>query len=52
MGVNMRQIHLAANDGIFEGFIDLLVHNRVILEKVLSNIMKVKGLQNVMRTDL
>ena len=52
MGVNMRKIDLNTDDGIFEGYIDMFVHDRNVLEKIMSNLMKIKGIQSVMRTDL
>lgn len=52
MGVNIRKLNLSSEGGIFEGFIDMYVHNKEVLETMISKLKDVKGLQSVMRTDI
>ena len=52
MGVNMRHINLNTEGGIFDGYIDLFVHDRDILDKMIVKLQSIKGIQSVMRTDL
>ena len=49
--VNIRKFHIESHDGIFEGFIDLYVHDVTHLNNLILNIMKVKGMENVRRMD-
>ena len=52
MGVNMRKLNLSTEDGIFEGYIDMLVHDRAVLESMIDNLKNIKGIQDVMRTEI
>ena len=52
MGVNMRKLNLSTEDGIFEGYIDMLVHDRTVLESMIVNLKNIKGIQDVMRTEI
>ena len=52
MGVNMRRLNLDTEGGIFEGFIDMYVHDREILDTMISKLQKIKGIQSVMRTEI
>lgn len=52
MGVNMRKLSLSTEDGIFEGYIDMLVHDRTVLESMIDNLKNIKGIQDVMRTEI
>ena len=52
LGVNMRQLHIEAHDEIFEGFIDLYVHNTDDLDKLIRELSKVKGIERVKRVEL
>lgn len=52
MSVNMRRLNLNTDGGIFEGSIDLLVEDKDVLDKMLDNLRRIKGIQSVMRTDL
>ncbi len=49
--VNIRKFHIESHDGIFEGFIDLYVHDVTHLNNLIMNIMRVKGIENVKRMD-
>ena len=52
MSVNIRSFCLTTDDGVFEGHIDLYVHDMGDLEKLIENLLKIKGIQSVVRTDL
>ena len=50
MGVNMRKLSLSADSGVFEGYIDLYVSSRDILEKMIKKLSSIEGIENVSRT--
>jgi len=52
MGVNMRRLNLSAEDGLFEGYIDLYVNSRDILEKLMKKLSSIEGIKNVTRSEL
>jgi GTP pyrophosphokinase len=52
LGVNIRRFNLGAEEGIFEGFIDLYVQNIAYLEKLITRLQKIKGIDSVVKTDL
>ena len=52
MGVNIRRFNIGTEDGIFEGFIDLYVHDIAVLETLIQKLQKIKGIESVAKTDL
>jgi len=52
MGVNMRGLNIHADGGVFEGYIDLYVNSRDILDKVIKKLSSIEGIENVSRTAL
>ena len=52
MGVNMRRLNLNNENGIFEGYIDMYVHDRDVLETMMDKLQKINGIQSVIRTDM
>lgn len=52
LSVNIRKIHFETHDGIFEGYIDLYVHNTEDLEIMMKRLQKVKGVENVVRANI
>lgn len=52
MGINMRRLTLGAEEGIFEGFIEVLVSEKSVLDKLISAIRRVDGVQKIVRTDM
>ena len=52
MGVNMRRLSLAADRGVFEGFIDMYVTSREVLDKIIRELSAIEGLENVSRSEL
>ena len=52
LSVNIRKIHFETHDGIFEGYIDLYVHNTEDLDVIMKRMLKIKGVESVVRTDI
>ena len=52
MGINMRQLTLKADGGVFEGFIDMYVNSKEVLEKMIRKLTSIEGIENVSRTAL
>jgi GTP pyrophosphokinase len=52
MGANMRRLNLSADEGIFEGYIDLYVNDKKVLEKILKKLTTIDGIESVSRIDL
>ena len=52
LGVNMRKLHIETHDEVFEGLIDLYVHNTDDLDKLIHSLLKIKGIERVKRVDI
>ena len=52
LSVNIRKIHFETHDGIFDGYIDLYVHDAQDLEMIMKRILEIKGVESVTRTDI
>ena len=52
MGANMRRLNLSADEGIFEGYIDLYVNSKDVLEKIIKRLTTIPGIESVSRIDL
>lgn len=52
MSVNIKKFCLGTEDGVFDGFIDLYVHDMRDLEKLAKKLQKIEGIESVIRTDL
>ena len=52
MGVNMKKVYLSTEEGIFDGYIDLLVHDKTALERMIRKLGSIDGIQSVARTDM
>ena len=52
MNINIRRINLGAEDGIFDGFIDLYVHHIEDLENLMKKLKDIEGLESVAKTEL
>ena len=52
MEVNMRKLTLSAEGGVFDGYIDLYVNSREILEKMIKKLSSIEGIESVTRIDL
>jgi GTP pyrophosphokinase len=51
LNVNIRNINLESHDGIWEGTIELYVHNTKDLNILIMNIGKIKGVESVYRIE-
>jgi GTP diphosphokinase / guanosine-3',5'-bis(diphosphate) 3'-diphosphatase len=49
--VNIRAVNLYSHDGIFEGTMDLYVHNAKDLNTLIENLLKIKGVESVSRVE-
>lgn len=52
LGINMRKLQLSADEGVVEGYIELLVKDKRNLENMVAGLQKIPGIQNVVRTDI
>jgi len=52
LSISMRTINLHGHDGIFNGTIDLYVHNTNDLNNLILNLMKLRGVESVHRVDV
>ena len=52
MGINMRKLQLGAEEGVFEGYIEVLVRDRKVLDNLTAALGKIEGIQSVVRTDI
>lgn len=51
LGINMHKLVLEVNEGIFQGSIELFVDERATLEKLITCIRTIDGIQTVARTE-
>lgn len=51
LNVNIKSLQFDTNNGIFEGTIYIYVHNTENLSNLISNLMKIKGMDTVKRVD-
>ncbi|MDD7273784.1 MAG: RelA/SpoT family protein [Prevotellaceae bacterium] len=47
LGVNIRRISITTDNGIFEGNIEVRVHNRTDVQLIVDTLLKVDGMQSV-----
>ena len=52
MEINIREIHLGGKDGVMEGYIEMLVHDKNNLEAMIRGLSQIDGIQDVVRTDI
>ena len=52
MNINMRKLVLSSEGGVFEGTIELFVGDRDTLEKLISSLSRIDGIQSVVRMEL
>jgi GTP pyrophosphokinase len=52
LNISMRTINLHGHDGIFNGTIDLYVHNTTDLNNLILNLIKLKGVESVHRVEV
>ena len=51
LGINLRKISIEAHDEIFEGYIDLYVHDRADIDNIIESFSKINGIEKVSRVD-
>jgi GTP pyrophosphokinase len=51
LDVNMRTIYFDATDGVFEGFIDLYIHDTFDLDALIRDLKKIKGINSAKRIE-
>lgn len=51
MSINMNSINISGNSGVFNGKISLIIKNKKQLNKVISNIKNIEGVQKVNRVN-
>ena len=49
LDVNLRAMNIDCHDGIFEGTIDVYVHNNEFLAQIIKDLQKIKGMSHVTR---
>ena len=49
MSVNIRKVVITTSDGIFDGTIDLRVHDREDVKNIIINLKKIQGLQEILQ---
>ena len=52
LNTNIRRINLGAEDGIFDGHIDLYVHDIKDLESLIGKLKSIEGIETVAKTEL
>lgn len=52
LNANIRKILVESHDGIFDGIIDLYVHDTKHLNNLIYNISKIKGINSVQRVEI
>ncbi len=52
LSVNIRSLNVEVHDGIFEGLVDLYVHNTADLNNLILNLSKIKGIDSVKREEI
>lgn len=50
--ISFKAISIVTNDGIFEGYMDIWVHDTQTLESVISLLREIQGIQSIKRIDL
>ncbi|HIZ87210.1 MAG TPA: hypothetical protein IAC03_03495, partial [Candidatus Coprenecus pullistercoris] len=52
LNINIRKVYIATHDSIFEGYIDCYVRSTEDLDNLMGHVRKIKGVENVTRTDI
>ena len=52
LNVNIRRVNLGTEEGIFDGFIDLYVHDIKDLENLIGRLKEIEGIETVAKTEL
>ena len=52
MGVNMTRLMLSVNGGIFEGYIEMYVADKKLLNRMIKKLSSMDGIESVERTEI
>lgn len=52
MGVNIRRFNLGSEDGVFDGYMDVCVKERKVLDTLVNKLRSIDGIQSVIRTEI
>ena len=52
MGVNMTRLTLGVDGGIFEGYIEMYVSHKKLLNKMIKQLSSIDGIESVERTEI
>jgi len=52
MEVNIKKLVLGSEKGIFDGYLDIYVQNRDVLDSLIKKLRSIDGVQKVVRTDI
>ena len=52
LGINLRKISIEAHDEIFEGYIDLYVHDRADIDNIIDSFAKINGIEKAQRVEI
>ena len=52
LNANMRTVHFSSEDGLFEGYIDVLVRSRDDLDTIVTKLQRIDGIETVVRKEL
>lgn len=52
MSINISKVVLAAHDGVFEGYLDIYVHDIESLTNLINRLKEVQGMESISRADI
>ena len=52
MGVNIRRLNIGAQDGLFDGYIEMSVGDKRVLDQIVDKLRSIEGIQSIVRTDI
>jgi len=52
MSINISKVVLAAHDGVFDGYLDLYVHDIESLNNLINRLKEVQGMETIARADI
>ncbi len=52
MEVNIKRLNIGSENGLFTGYIDLVVRNREALDKIIKKLKSIDGIQSVLRSEV
>ena len=50
--ISFKSVNISANNGLFEGYLDIWVHDTETLDSVIKLLSEIDGIQKVSRTEL